>query len=153
MAHDSLTPDSDIPRIDLDSERNLAEPIEQPADGAITAGMLVEYTADGVAPGGDDGVTPDMLLLAREARERGMETHDEYPDGVLVPLLRAKGGYVNLPLAAGEAVTERDDGLTPAGGGEFRAAGGEDEAVAVPIDSVDNSEGDDIAYVACEVFY
>lgn len=149
--------DSEIPRVNLDDYRDLAEPTERHADEELYASQLVEITSDGIVPWDEDGTRPPMLLVAHNARQRGMEWGDEYPEGTLTPLLRIEGGYINLPLAAGETVEGDDTLLVPADDGAVRAfddeTDDEGDAIGLPCEDVDNGDSDDITAVATEVFF
>lgn len=151
--------DSEIPRVNLDDYRDLAEPTERPAASEVFAGQLATLTANGVAPYDTDGSAPSMILVVHNARQRGMEWGDTYPGGqdVLIPLLRGEGGYLNLPLAAGESVTGDVDALVPAAGGAVRAyVSANDNASAIigtPTEDVDNTGASSVTAVATEVHY
>lgn len=156
MAHPSQS-DADIPRVNLDSRRELAEPTEREAAAELFAGALViPDGSGGVTPQATDADRPPYLLLALDARQRGMEWGDTYPSGSLVPLIRAEGGYFNLPLAAGENVAV-DDKLVPNGAGAFRAAAGDGTEsgahVANVEEAVDNSGGTEVTQVPAEVYF
>lgn len=147
---------ADIPRVDLDSERDLPEPEERVSTEAISAGQLVVPSGGDVALHASDASKPAMLMVARDARERGMEWGDEYPSGAKTPLLRIEGGFINLPLAAGESVA-KDDALVPDGNGNVRAAAGDGTEssahIGIAEEAVDNSGGSEATQVPTEVYF
>lgn len=151
---------ADIPRVNLDSERDLAEPEERVSVSAIDAGQLVIVDGSGgVDVHGTDDTRPPLLMVARDARERGMEWGDTYPSGTKTPLLRIEGGFINLPLAAGENVTE-DTPLVPDGNGGVREASTDSngnyiisDIIGYPTEAVDNSGGSEATQIPVEVTY
>lgn len=156
MAHPSQS-DADIPRVNLDSRRELAEPTEREAAADLYAGALVIPDGNGDLIAQDtDGSRPPYLLIALDSRQRGMEWGDTYPSGSLVSIIRGEGGYFNLPLAAGESVTV-DDQLVPNGAGAVRAAVGDGTESAAHVanveEDVDNSGGSDVTQVPAEVYF
>lgn len=156
MAHPSQS-DAGIPRVNLDSRRELAEPTERDAAEDLYAGALVIPDGSGGLIAHDtDAERPGYLLVALDARQRGMEWGDPYPSGALVPLIRPEGGFFNLPLAAGESVTV-DDKLVSDGTGAVRAAVGDgtesDAYIGNVEEDVDNSAGADVTQVPAEVIF
>lgn len=160
MAHPSQS-DADIPRVNLDSRRELAEPTEREAAEDLYAGALaIPDGAGGIIAQDTDGSRPGYLLVALDARQRGMEWGDDYPTGSLVSIIRPEGGYLNLPLAAGENVAV-DVPLVPNGAGAVRESGTDADGnynelgalVGYAQEAVDNSGGTEVTQVPVEVTF
>lgn len=126
---------------------------EETADGsAVDTGMLLEETANGVQPHSTADGAPSKVLVALDARERGMELGDQYPAGSLVKYVKVSGGGAHMPLAAGETVADGDD-LTSNGDGALAAMNGDGTSTATGItadEDLDNSGASEAAYVAVD---
>lgn len=149
--------DADIPKVNLAETRNLVEPEEREAAAAIDAGQLViPDGSGGITPHDTDAERPGDLFVALDARQRGIEWGDEYPTDSMVPIARIEGGYLNLPLATGESVTE-DDHVVPDASGDVRAAAGdgteESAHLGLVTEAVDNSGGSATTQVPVEVSF
>lgn len=127
---------------------------EDDADEEIRAGDLVERTGTGVQRQSTDAEQLEQVLVALDARQRGMELGDSYPSGDAVRYAEAVAGGMHLQLAAGENVTE-DTELVANGNGAVRAFDSANDArdaiLAVAAEDLDNSGGADRTPIATEV--
>lgn len=131
---------------------------EDSAGAAVDVGQLLEKGANGPIPHGTDGAVLDQVLVAKDARGRGMELGDSYASGSNMHYFNANSGAgLHLRLDAGESVTGPADGsptrLVSSGNGNVRAfnADADDDVVALADETLDNSGGASAVDVAAEV--
>lgn len=148
--------------------RQQTEQHEDAADGAaVQTGHLVERTAAGVQPHSSAAAAGDPVLVAIDARDRGMEQGDQYDAGELVRYLHSgSGAGFHFVLAAGSDlatasnanITDGDE-LVSNGDGTVRkldtskTGETEDSVLAIADEAVDNSgaAAGETAYLAGDV--
>jgi len=109
---------------------------EEAADGAVTAGFLLERTANGVAAHSTAAGDINTPLVAKDLRQAGFTLGDEYSDGVDVPYLACSGGGAHLMLATANDVAAGDR-LVSAGDGSVRAYDSANDAAAAVVATAD----------------
>ena len=137
---------------------------EDYVDGAnLTAGMLVEETADGFQPHSVAGGTVDLPVVAKDMRGRGYEVDPTktYEDGDFITFLQVNGGAnLTMLLDTDEDLSTAYPGgetrLVSAGNGrlrQFDSGGGdtEDAVVATIQEAADATGEADGLPVAVEV--
>lgn len=154
LNHSGTDPES--PNVIVLRGQDEVEYKEQPADGAaITPGMVVERTANGIAPHGTDAGTVNPFV-ALGARKYGQTIDEDWAAGDFVLYAGFdKGQQFYGLLGAGENVAVGDD-LLSAGDGTLRARVGDGteagaDAVGEVVEAVDNSGGTEAARVKVEV--
>jgi len=115
-------------------------PEEGTAAGTITPGMLVKQNADGNIIAHDSNGGHAERLYACEDALQGKTIDDNYSSGNVVTLhLAAPGDVVYALLAPGENA-DPSEFLMSGGNGYLKVATSTNQRVAVPLESVDNSD-------------
>lgn len=129
------------------------------ADGSsVRAGHLVEKTGGTLDVYSSDGARPSQILIAKDARQRGMELGDAYPgdgDDRAIFVQAQPGLGVHVMLAAGASVTDSETELVPDANGGLRPAAGDGTesaaVVAIADETLDNSTGGEPTPVAVQI--